>query len=39
MVADVVTVGPDEPLGEAARAMLERKVGSLPVLEAGRVIG
>ena len=39
MVADVVTVGPDEPLGEAARAMLERKVGSLPVVADGRVVG
>lgn len=35
----VVTVGLDETLGEAARPMLERKVGSLPVLEDGRVVG
>ena len=39
MTTDVVTVGPDETLGEAARLMLERKVGSLPVLEDGRVVG
>jgi acetoin utilization protein AcuB len=39
MVTDVVTVGPDESLGEAARIMLEKKVGSLPVLEGGRVVG
>lgn len=34
----VVTVGLDETLGEAARPMLERKVGSLPVLD-DRVVG
>lgn len=39
MTTDVVTVGPGETLGEAARLMLERKVGSLPVLEDGRVVG
>jgi CBS domain-containing protein len=39
MSTDVVTVGPDETLGEAARLMLERKVGSLPVLEDGRLVG
>ena len=36
---ETVTVGPDETLGEAAWIMLERKVGSLPVLEDGRVVG
>ena len=39
MTTDVVTVGPGETLGEAARLMLERKVGSLQVLEDGRVVG
>lgn len=39
MVSDVVTVGPDESLAEAARIMPEKKVGSLPVLEGGRVVG
>jgi CBS domain-containing protein len=39
MTTDVVTVGSDEPLGEAARLMLERKVGSLPVREDGRLVG
>jgi CBS domain-containing protein len=32
-------VGLDETLVEAARPMLERKVGSLPVLEDDRVVG
>jgi CBS domain-containing protein len=32
-------VGPDETLGEAARLMLERRVGGLPVLEDGRLVG
>jgi CBS domain-containing protein len=35
----VVTVGPEEPLESAARVMLEDKVGSLPVVENGRVVG
>jgi len=39
MVSDVVTVSPDESLAEAVRIMLEKKVGSLPVLEGGRVVG
>jgi CBS domain-containing protein len=34
-----VTVGPDALLTEAARAMLERKIGALPVVEEGRVLG
>ncbi len=36
---DVVTVGPDVPIEEAARIMAERKVGCLPVVEDGAVIG
>mgnify|MGYP003466146875 CR=1 FL=1 len=39
MTTDVVTVGPDETLGEAARLMLEREVGSLPVVADGRLVG
>lgn len=39
MSSPVVTVAPDDDLEEAARAMLEDKVGSLPVVEAGRVVG
>lgn len=39
MVTDVVTVRPDQPLGEAARLMMTRRVGSLPVIEEGRLVG
>lgn len=34
-----VTVGPDTPLTEAARAMLEHKIGALPVVDDDRVLG
>ncbi len=36
---DVVTIGPDVTIEEAARVMVEKKVGSLPVLEDGIVVG
>lgn len=36
---DVVTIGPDVPIEEAARVMVERRIGCLPVLEEGVVIG
>jgi acetoin utilization protein AcuB len=36
---DVVTVGPDLTIEEAARIMVEKKIGCLPVLEDGVVIG
>lgn len=39
MVADVLTTGPDAPLGDVVEEMLERKAGSAVVLEHGRVIG
>jgi acetoin utilization protein AcuB len=39
MVRDVVTVPPDCPLEEAAMLMVHNKIGSLPVLEEGRVVG
>jgi acetoin utilization protein AcuB len=39
MSAPVVTVGPEDDLGAAAHRMLEDKVGSLPVVEGGRVVG
>jgi len=39
MSAPVTTVGPADPLETAARCMLEDKVGSLPVVEHGRVVG
>ena len=36
---DVVTVGPDLTIEEAARIMVEKKIGCLPVLEDGVVVG
>lgn len=39
MSTPVVTVGPQDELETAARVMLEDKVGSLPVVENGRVVG
>ena len=39
MTRNVVTVGPDTDLAEVARTMLERKIGGLPVLEQGRLVG
>ncbi len=35
----VLTVAPDCPLEEAASLMVERKIGSLPVVDDGRVVG
>jgi CBS domain-containing protein len=39
MSTDVITVAPEGDLVDAARFMLEEKVGSLPVVEGGRVLG
>jgi CBS domain-containing protein len=39
MTNDPLTVAPDAPLAEAARLMLEHKVGCLPVVEKGRLVG
>jgi CBS domain-containing protein len=39
MTNDPVTIGPDAPLAEAARLMLERKIGCLVVVEEGRLVG
>jgi acetoin utilization protein AcuB len=39
MTRDVVTVPPDCPLEEAAALMVQNKIGSLPVLEEGCVVG
>jgi CBS domain-containing membrane protein len=39
MKTDVVTVTPDAPLAEAAKIMLERKIGCLVVVEAKRIVG
>ena len=39
MSTTVVTIGPHEPLANAARLMLENKVGCLPVLEGEKLVG
>jgi acetoin utilization protein AcuB len=39
MTTPVVTVSPDHPMEEAARLMVEHKIGSLPVIEEGRLVG
>jgi CBS domain-containing membrane protein len=39
MTTDVLTTTPDTPLAEAARVLMERKIGCLPVLEGGRLVG
>jgi acetoin utilization protein AcuB len=39
MSASVIVVDPDRPLGEAARLMIDHKIGALPVVEQGRLIG
>ncbi len=39
MSAPAVTIGPGASVREAARVMAQRKIGCLPVLEDGRLIG
>ena len=39
MASDVVTTSPDTSLVEAARLLIERKIGCLPVVENGRLVG
>ncbi len=40
MTRDIVTVGPEAPLADAIRLMLEHRVSGLPVVdEAGRLVG
>jgi CBS domain-containing membrane protein len=39
MNTDVVTTGPETPLVGAARILTERKIGCLPVVENGRLVG
>jgi len=39
MSAPAITVNADEPLERAARVMLEAKLGSLPVMDNGRLAG
>ena len=39
MTRSVVTIGPDRPVREGAQLMLDHKIGALPVLDDGRLIG
>ena len=39
MTNDPITISPDAPLAEAARLMLDRKIGALVVIESGRLAG
>jgi CBS domain-containing protein len=39
MTCDPITTTPDTPLADAARLMLERKIGCLPVVERGKLVG
>lgn len=39
MTDEVVTIGPDEDVKSAARKMLELKIGCLPVVEKGKLLG
>ena len=39
MATDVVTTTPETPLEDAARTMLDRKIGCLPVLDGDRLVG
>jgi CBS domain-containing protein len=39
MSAPAVTVGPDASVQEAARDMAEKKIGCLPVVEKGKLVG
>ncbi len=39
MTPDPATVSPDAPLEEAARVILDMKVGGLPVVEHGKLVG
>ncbi len=39
MTKEVITVSPDAPLEDAARIMADNKVGGLPVMENGKLVG
>jgi CBS domain-containing protein len=39
MTHEVVTVSPDTPIIEVAQLLLERRIGGVPVVESGRVVG
>jgi CBS domain-containing membrane protein len=39
MSAELHTTAPETPVADAARVMLERSIGCLPVLDAGKLVG
>lgn len=39
MISEVVTTSPDTPLKDAAKVMLERKIGCLPVIYGEKIVG
>jgi acetoin utilization protein AcuB len=39
MATDLASVDPDAMVVEAANLMFERRIGALPVVEAGRLVG
>jgi CBS domain-containing protein len=39
MVSNVVTIDPDATIAEASNLMFEHRIGALPVVENGRVVG
>lgn len=39
IMADPISIGPDATIGDAARLMMEHKIGCLPVLEDDRLVG
>jgi CBS domain-containing protein len=39
MTNDPITIGPDAPLAEAARLMLQRKIGALVVVDGDQLVG
>jgi len=39
MSAELQTTAPETPVADAARLMIERKIGCLPVIERGRLVG
>jgi len=39
MASPVTVIAPDEPIEAAVSIMLERKIGGLPVVEAGKLVG
>lgn len=39
MSSEIQTTAPDTPVADAARLMIERKIGCLPVIENGKLVG